>query len=121
MSTATGLSVAQIAVLNAIAAVPDATQRDVAAALGINESAVTAMVRRLVESGHVTRSDRDGRTRLLALTALGATATRGGARAFRPVNADLAGDLAPDEVRGLADQLAGIIDRLREAEGQQGG
>ncbi|GAA3683211.1 hypothetical protein GCM10022237_47390 [Nocardioides ginsengisoli] len=109
---ATGLTVAQIAVLNAITASGDTTQRDVAAQLGVNESAVTAMIRRLVESGHVARADRDGRTRRLTLTGLGTTAVRASSRAFRPVNQTLAGDLAADEIGELARQLTAIVERL---------
>jgi DNA-binding MarR family transcriptional regulator len=112
VSAATGLTVAQVAVLHAIAASGDATQRDVAAQLGVNESAVTPMVRRLVESGHVTRADRDGRTRRLTLTDLGATAVRASRRAFRPVNQTLAGELTAAEVDELARQLKAIVERL---------
>ena len=112
VTAGSGLTVAQVAVLNAVAATAAATQRDVAALLGVNESAVTAMVRRLIDSGHLSRTDRDGRTRLLELTDLGTTATRASARAFAPVNAELAGDLTAAEVHELADRLRAIVERL---------
>ncbi|MDR3662068.1 MAG: MarR family winged helix-turn-helix transcriptional regulator [Mycobacterium sp.] len=112
MLTETGLSVSQVAVLNAVAAIDGATQRSVAATLGINESAVTAMVRRLVEAGHVTRAQHDGRTRILELTATGTAACRVASRAFRPVNAQFGEALTAGEAQNLADLLEAVIQKF---------
>jgi DNA-binding MarR family transcriptional regulator len=103
----TGLSVAQVAVLNAIAAGDGPTQRSVGAALGINESAVTAMARRLVESGLVTRARRDGRAHALHLTSEGAAVVREAQHAFRSVNARF-GVLPPAD----SHELAGLLDAI---------
>lgn len=112
VAAATGLTVAQVAVLNVVAAGQGVTQRDVAAALGINESAVTAMVRRLVDAEFLTRTAADGRTRKLTLTGQGTSALAKSRRAFAPVNALLAGGLTGDEVRELAARLEELAVRL---------
>lgn len=68
-----GVTTAQVGALFALHDAPGSTQRELAAALGQRESAVTAMVRRLLESGLVSRhpSPDDHRAHLLTLTPAG--------------------------------------------------
>ena len=69
-----GITTAQSGVLAVIARGKNVTQKQVASALGLNESAVTAMVRRLLSLGYIDRkvSETDARARLLSLTQRGA-------------------------------------------------
>lgn len=71
-----GVSAAQAAVMFVIQREGGATQRRVAAQLKLNESAVTAMVGRLMEAGFVDRapSATDGRAWTVSLTPAGTTA-----------------------------------------------
>ncbi len=68
-----GVTTAQVGALFALHDAPMSTQRELAAALGQRESAMTAMVRRLLDAGLVRRhpSPTDHRAHLLALTATG--------------------------------------------------
>jgi MarR family transcriptional regulator, organic hydroperoxide resistance regulator len=68
-----GVTTAQTGALFALRDAPMSTQRELAASLGQRESAVTAMVRRLLDAGLVDRhpSPDDHRAHLLALTATG--------------------------------------------------
>ena len=68
-----GVTTAQVGALFALRDAPMSTQRELAAALGQRESAVTAMVRRLLDAGLVDRhpSPDDHRAHLLALTPAG--------------------------------------------------
>jgi MarR family transcriptional regulator, organic hydroperoxide resistance regulator len=65
-----GVTTAQTGALFVLHDAPMSTQRELAAALGQRESAVTAMVRRLLDAGLVSRhpSPDDHRAHLLALT-----------------------------------------------------
>lgn len=71
-----GISAAQAAVMFVIQREGGATQRRVAEQLKLNESAVTAMVGRLMEAGFVDRapSATDGRAWTVSLTPAGTTA-----------------------------------------------
>ena len=71
-----GVTTAQTGALFALHDRPMSTQRELAAALGQRESAVTAMVRRLLDAGLVSRhpSPDDHRAHLLALTPAGTAA-----------------------------------------------
>jgi DNA-binding MarR family transcriptional regulator len=73
---AAGVTAAQAAVMFVIAREGGTTQRRVAEQLKLNESAVTAMVGRLMEAGYVHRapSPTDGRAWTVSLTEAGATA-----------------------------------------------
>lgn len=112
---AADMTTAQAAVLVAIRAQKGATQRSVAEALGLNESAVTAMIRKLVERGLVSRSRSqvDARAWSLALTPEGdatLNATRG---PFEALNQTLDEELGPESVRFLALQLEQLSKVLR--------
>ncbi len=107
------LTVAQAAALSVLRKEVDAggkgaTQKQVALALGQNESAVTAMVSRLVTMGYITRSRslHDARTWELVLTSEGRTALDATRGPFTKVNKLIDSTLSREEVRLLADMLA---------------
>lgn len=71
-----GVTTAQISALAIIASEKTVTQTVLARELGLNDSAITAMVRRLIDQKmvHRMRDDSDGRAWLLELTDTGAEA-----------------------------------------------
>ena len=73
-----GVTTAQMSALAIVATEKTTTQTRLATELGLNDSAITAMVRRLIELKMVTRvrDDKDGRAWLLKLTETGAQAVR---------------------------------------------
>ncbi|MFD0903381.1 MarR family winged helix-turn-helix transcriptional regulator [Actinomadura sediminis] len=75
---AAGVTTAQLGALLAVQDEPDATQRALARTLGLRESAVTALVARLVKAGLVARRPhpREHRAVVLELTPGGRAALR---------------------------------------------
>jgi DNA-binding MarR family transcriptional regulator len=106
------VTTAQAAVLSIAAAAGATTQREVARQLGINESAVTAMVVRLLEMGLLERSrDRaDARAWQLALSKAGRSALQRVEASFAHVNATIEAVLDAHELEQLAASLARIGD-----------
>ena len=104
---ATGFTTAQLSVLTVVSTERPVTQRDVAGALGINESAVTAMVTRLEVRGCLRRTPHadDGRVWLLELTAAGRRALTAGRDAFTAVNEVIERSLTATEIAACADAL----------------
>ena len=84
-----GITTAQSAVLTILRGSRGATQRDVANALGINESGMTALVARLHKVGLITRtrSADDPRAWRLDVTEAGETTSRLATGAFEEINA----------------------------------
>lgn len=116
-----GVSAAQAAVLFVIAQEPGVAQRRVAEQLMLNESAVTAMVGRLIERNLVTRtsSPDDGRAWRLGLTAKGEAALGRFRTHLDRINRDLTDALGGDlAVTGLAEGLRAI---LAMPDGRSGG
>lgn len=109
----TGLTTAQVAVLAVVAAEGPIAQRTLALRLGVNESAVTAMARRVVELGLLSREldGSDARVRLLVLTPLGLEALDRAGSGFATVNAAADGALDAAEV----EVLVALLVRLRAA------
>ena len=107
---ASGVTTAQAAVLTVVAGDRDATQRSVARQLGINESAVTAMVARLMDMRLIERirDDEDARTWRLLLTAEGRAGLKKVEGPFRTINARLEAALDASELEHLADYLGRI-------------
>ncbi|WP_417465075.1 MarR family winged helix-turn-helix transcriptional regulator [Kordiimonas sp.] len=107
------ITTAQAAVLSILKNEGQASQRTIADALGQNESAVTAMVKRLLKLGYVerNRSDLDGRAWVLTLTEGGKMALEQVSEPFLDVNTIL------DEVldSGEAAKLADYLDRISRA------
>lgn len=104
---AAGLSTAQVAVLAVVAAHAPVSQKQVAEALGLNESAMTAMANRLLASGLLTRSRdaEDGRAWQLGLSAAGRDALAQAAETFQPINGQIDEILDPEEMALLVDML----------------
>lgn len=73
-----GVTTAQMSALAIIASEEATTQTRLAKELGLNDSAITAMMRRLIDLNLVerVRDDKDGRAWLLKLTSFGDEATR---------------------------------------------
>lgn len=101
------ITTAQAAVLLLIAADSAATQRDVARQLGFNESAMTAMVRRLLDMGLLerTRDEADARAWRLRPSGDGRAALKRIQQPFERVNHTIESVLTPDEIVQLADCL----------------
>ncbi|WP_108810698.1 MarR family transcriptional regulator [Sphingorhabdus sp. Alg231-15] len=101
------ITTAQTGVLAVIANGSEVTQKDIATALGLNESAVTAMVRRLIALDYVTRqrSEVDQRSRLLTLTDLGKEVQQNVRPPFKKINDKIEDVLDDDEIDKLADYL----------------
>jgi DNA-binding MarR family transcriptional regulator len=113
VSHAAGITVAQAAVLTVVFASPNVTQRDVAASLRLNESAVTAMVSRLLKLGLLERTpnETDSRAWCLYLTSSGEVALQASRKAFTAVNRRLESKISELEI----EQLAGLFDRIADA------
>jgi len=107
VSTAAQLTTAQAAVLTIVAAGDGVTQRDVAIALHLNESAVTAMVLRLVRLQMLerVRSEDDPRAWHLSLSKRGRTALAASRAAFASINGRIEGQLSQREIERLVEYL----------------
>ena len=109
---AAGITTAQAGALFVLLDRPKSTQRELAAALGLRESAVAAMTRRLLDAGLIERhpSPLDHRAFLLSLTRRGERAVD----AVRPVlddfNAALRRVLGADGRSRLAATLRTLLD-----------
>lgn len=101
------ITTAQTGVMTVIANGKGVTQKHVAEALGLNESAVTAMVKRLVSLDYIERrqSDSDARARILTLTPLGKEVQTSVRPPFRKINKRIEETLSSEEVENLADYL----------------
>lgn len=110
MVGAAQVTTAQAAVLTVIAAAGSATQREVAGQLGLNESAITAMVARLMRLDLVQRERdaADPRAWRLQLSDKGRDALATGAAAFEHINETLQSVLDPHELSALAEYLRRI-------------
>lgn len=104
------LTTAQAAVLSLLTSKERVTQRTVAETLGQNESAVTAMIRRLMKLGYVTRhrDKADARAWLLEITDSGRTALDAIAGPFGRINETFDKALSAEEAAALADYLKRI-------------
>lgn len=114
---AAGVTTAQAAVLATLAENGATAQRAVARLLGVQESAMTQMVARLLKFGLVARRhpDHDARTWELSLTARGRVAVDRLTTAFASINAAL-GEAVPEaEVAGLVGHLERIADAFGTA------
>lgn len=105
---AAGITTAQAAVLAVVSQHGPAPQRLVAAELGLNESAVTAMVSRLLKLDMLdrVRDPDDARAWSLSLSANGRAALKRIEKPFRRVNARIEAELDECEIAALADALA---------------
>lgn len=109
------ITTAQIGVLTVIANGSDVSQKAVATALGLNESAVTAMVKRLTRMDLVRRrqSETDGRAKILQLTDAGQHMTQTTHPPFKEINKRIEAALTDDEIDNLADYLTKLTDAFK--------
>lgn len=114
---AAGVTTPQAAVLAIVKGQEGATQRSIARQLGLNESAMTAMVGRLSTLGLLvrTRDPVDGRTWNLELTAEGEAALDALGPAFSGINARISDALDPAALLALSDALARLTDAFDDA------
>ena len=105
-----GITTAQAAVLTTVAARTDATQKHVATTLGLNESAVAAMVDRLIKQGAVdrVRSGTDKRAWVLTLSNEGRDLLARVAVPFDAINARIDGVVNSAELDRVTQALARI-------------
>jgi DNA-binding MarR family transcriptional regulator len=106
---AADITVAQAAVLTLVAG-GAVTQREVATQLGLNESAVTAMARRLLSMGLLerVRDKADARAWHLRLTGDGRAALKRVEPPFKRINQTIESVLSPEEIAHFADYLRRI-------------
>jgi len=111
---AVGLSTAQVSVLSVLAGGEPQTQRAVARELGLNESALTPMVGRLLARGLISRArdPSDVRAWRLALTEQGKETLARTKAPFATVNEVLDKTLDEDEIKALVGYLNRLIDAL---------
>ena len=114
---AAGLTTAQAAVLIVAGSVDRPTQRAVATALGLNESAVTAMAGRLIALDYLerTRCPADRRAWLLRPTETGRRALDRIAEPFGRINRRIDEALGADDVHALAAVLARLTKGFDDA------
>lgn len=110
---AAGISTAQSAVLAIVNGQPGLRQNQLASLLGLNESAVTAMVARLIKLNLLsrTRSDEDSRAWELRLTEDGKAALAAIEAPFGEINA-MIDDALGKEVDEIARRLGKLSARL---------
>lgn len=104
---AAGVTTAQIGALFAMQDQPGITQRQLARTLGLRESAVTALVGRLVMAGLVAKSTHPSEHRavVLELTDAGAAALRAARPEIDRFNAELRAVLGDDGFAGTSAAL----------------
>lgn len=118
---AAGATTAQAAVLTVVAAGRNTepngpTQKTVADALDLNESAVTAMTAKLIALGYLTREKDPGDRRAwrLALTPQGEAALERIRTPFAGINAAMEDALGTDDLEALAGALERLAQAFRE-------
>jgi DNA-binding MarR family transcriptional regulator len=116
---AAGVTTAQAAVLTVAARHGGATQRSVAEQLEVNESAMTAMVARLMKAGLLARERdaNDPRAWRLTVTVAGGETLRRVRPAFARINAGIEAILSQP---ALID-LAAALERISATFGNEGG
>ncbi|MEM9055504.1 MAG: MarR family transcriptional regulator [Pseudomonadota bacterium] len=116
ISEVSTLTTAQAAVLSALNNKEAETQKEIARALGLNESAITAMMTRLIRSGYIERqrSKTDRRAWTLSITPLGEAALAETRLPFSHINQLLEATLSVEELRSLSDYLERLQQALEE-------
>ncbi len=111
---ALGISVTQLGVLFLLEKNPGAMLKDIGEGLGVNASAITALVGRMEEAGLVRRqaSDEDGRAVHLFATADGLAKAVAARPILSRLNARLKADFSEREIETVARFLNAILDRF---------
>jgi DNA-binding MarR family transcriptional regulator len=111
---AAGISTAQLGVLFFLQKSPGALPKDLSDALGVNASAITALIARMEDAGLVRRQPSSDDQRAVHLFATAGGLTK--AAAARPVlvrlNARLTGDFSEREIATVARFLDAILERF---------
>ncbi|MFT7288831.1 MAG: DNA-binding MarR family transcriptional regulator [Halieaceae bacterium] len=115
LASSAQITTAQLGVLSVIANNKEINQKDVALALGLNESAVTAMVRRLVALEYLNckKSSRDGRAKTLSLTPTGIAVQKTAKLPFKKINEVIESTLSDNDISLLADCLSRLTESFR--------
>ncbi len=105
------LTTTQGAVLSVLVNGEGSTQKEVAARLGLNESAMTPMIERLMRLGYVRRKRNEVDRRAWSLSATpSGRAVLGDIRApFQHVNKLIDAELSPTQIKALASALDRLI------------
>ncbi|MBX3269692.1 MAG: MarR family transcriptional regulator [Sandaracinaceae bacterium] len=113
-----GVSAAWLGALFVVERYPGATQRELARALGFNDSAITALLRKLIEAELVARapSEEDARAVRVTLTRRGAALAKRGKPLLARFNATLMEGFEPAELDAAARFLEAAIERFGEEE-----
>lgn len=109
-----GVSAAWLGALFVIERHPGASQRELARALGFNESAITALLKKLIDAELVARdpSPDDARTMRLSLTRRGAALAKRGKPLLDRFNAMLMDGFSDEEIAAAARFLENAIERF---------
>jgi DNA-binding MarR family transcriptional regulator len=113
-SATTGISATQLGVLFVLENMPGALPTQVSEALGINKSAITALIGRMEEAGLVQRkrSDADGRAVCLFATPQGLAKARAARPVLASLNERLTRDFTEQEIATVARFLKSILERF---------
>ncbi len=111
---AVGISTTQLGVLFLLEKNPGAMPKDVGEGLGVNASAITALIGRMEEAGLVRRqaSDEDGRAVRLFATADGLARAAAARPILASLNARLNADFSEREIATVARFLNAVLDRF---------
>jgi DNA-binding MarR family transcriptional regulator len=109
-----GISAAQLGVLFLLEKKPGAMLKDVSDGLGINASAITALIGRMEDAGLVRRrpSDDDGRAVHMFATADGLAKVAAARPILAKLNARLTADFNEREIATVGRFLAAILERF---------
>ena len=109
------ITTAQAAVLSVLTNQEGTTHKEIADALGFNQSAVTAMINRLISLDYVARvrNPNDGRSWILQMTPEGTQALELTRSPFSKVNSKISDTLDEDEILALSQSLEKLIRAFR--------
>lgn len=114
---ASRVTTAQAAVLTLVASGDGVTQNEMARRLGINESAITSMIAKLLDRRLVSRSrsKTDARARQIRITAKGKRALAKADVQFRKINSSLERIIGKSDVTEINRKLAAIAKGFHES------
>lgn len=115
IATVSELTTAQVAVLWILSKAENQTQKDVAVALGFNESALTAMIGRLVRLGYAEkkRGEKDRRAWAINLTTHGRKELSLTSTPFKSVNTTIEDEFTSEELETFAEYLVRLNAALK--------
>ena len=118
-----GITAPQLGVLSRVGAVRELNQTNLARELRLNDSAITAMVKRLIGLGMLekTRSESDSRAWVLKLTRKGETAIEQANAHMLSVNERIEADFGADGLEDFVDKLNRLIEICDEEQGVEAG